>query len=116
MYDRCTHMRKFTLLLALITIACGGTFEEAKNPNVAVGAPPQSERCAELDDRAAFYGGAGKGAAVLAGGSGLATIATDDKTARMVLAISSASMGAIAAGAGWVSSSASTSWARECSQ
>lgn len=119
-FDGMTKLAPF-IVFALVIAGCGGTFEEAKNPNVAVGAPPQSERCAELDDRAAWMGGTAKFSGALAGASGLATIAVPDSMggadeARVGLAISSAVMGGVAVGAGFISSSASTSWARECAQ
>ena len=104
------------LLLALLLTGCQGSFEEAKNPHMLVGAPPQSARCAELDDRAAWSGGVAKASAVLGGGSGLSTVAVDDEKLRIGLAIGSAVMGGVAVGAGFVSSSAATSWARECSR
>jgi hypothetical protein len=111
--DRVTPVL-LVMLAAILMGGCSGTFEEARDPRVALGAPPQSDRCAELDDRAAFYGGAAKGSALLAGGAGLATIPASDDRVRLGLAIGSAAMGAIAAGSGFVSSSAATSWAREC--
>lgn len=108
-------------VLTLIIAGCGGTFEEAKNPKVAVGAPPQSERCAELDDRAAWTGGTAKLAGALSGASGLATIAVPDSMShadefRVGLAVTSGVAAGVAVGAGYVSSAASTSWARECSR
>ena len=62
------------VLLAVGLGGCAGSFEEARDPGVALGAPPQSERCGELDDRHQMFGGLAKGSAVLGGGAGLATI------------------------------------------
>jgi hypothetical protein len=79
-----------------------------------MGAAPLSARCIALDDRHALAGGVGKGSAVLGGGAGLSTIAVDDKTAKLSLAISSAVLAAIAAGSIYVSDQAASSFAEEC--
>lgn len=104
------------LVLGLVVTlsGCAGSFEAARGPSLKIGASPPSARCMQLDDRQQFYGGSAKMAAVLSGGTGLATIATDDKTARLALAISAGVLGAVAAGAGFVQQGAATSWAAEC--
>lgn len=104
------------LLLALMPslMGCSGSFEEARNPSVALGAPPQSQRCADLDDRHALWGGVAKTSAVLAGGSGLATIPVEQDEVRIGLAVGAATMGAVAAGSGFISEAAAASWANEC--
>jgi hypothetical protein len=115
-----------TLALLLLS-GCAGSLEAARGPraahvdntpgHVAVmveGAP--SERCAQLDDRHAFYGGISKGSAVLAGGAGLATVPVDDKGARIGLAIGAAVMAAVAATSTFIQEASSESWSRECAQ
>jgi hypothetical protein len=100
----------FALLQLFLTCGCTGTI--ASSPKV--GAASLSARCVALDDRHALAGGVGKGSAVLGGGAGLSTIAVDDKTAKLSLAISSAVLAAIAAGSIYVSDQAASSFAEEC--
>ena len=76
-------------------------------------APATPARCAQLDDRAILWGGIGGASAALAGASGLSTVATDDRALRTSLAVSSVVMGAVAAGAAYVSRSSSERWASE---
>jgi hypothetical protein len=103
------------VLLALSTFGCGGSFEEARNPKITMGAAPQSERCASLDDTKRFWGGGSKFMGALGGGAGIAIIPVKDETGRIVLASSAAGLAAAAIGAGFISDDAATSWARECS-
>ena len=83
--------------IALVVLSGCGHFRPASAPLSGFVASP--DRCATLDDRATWSGGVAAGAGLLAGGSGLSTIASDDKTARLSLAIGAGVMGAIAAGA-----------------
>lgn len=110
-------MRLAALLLALALPGCAGSFEEARGPHVRMGVSPELvARCQTLDDRKTFWGGGAKFGAALSGASGLAAIPVENKDARLALALSSATMAGVAVAAGYVSDSASTSWARECSK
>lgn len=106
---------KTVLILALALTGCAGSFEVARAPKRVGAAQPPSERCIELDDRHAFWGGSSKFSAALAGASGLSTIPIEDERARIGLAAGSAVAAAIAVGADFISDSAGESWARECS-
>ncbi len=59
---------------------------------------PLPERCMQLDDRHSMYTMIGAGSALLAGGTGLSTLASENPTAKLTLALSSLAFGAIAAG------------------
>jgi hypothetical protein len=106
------------LLLIALPGCLAGSFEEARlaglNPQARAAAPPPTERCVSLDSQHRNWGGVSKISAVLAGGSGLSTIPAEDKTLRIGLAAGAAATAALAAGAGYLSESAATSWAREC--
>jgi hypothetical protein len=109
------------LAAAVLTGGCAGSLNEARSSGqaarVGAGEPKSTpDRCASLDDRRAVWGGIGKGAAVLAGGSGISTLPLDEHPELQTgAAIGAAVMAAIAAGAVYVSESAGDSWARECS-
>jgi hypothetical protein len=103
------------LLVAFVLSGCAGSFEESRG-SVRVGAPELSQRCIDLDDRHAFWGGTSKFAGALAGISGLAAIPVDSKEARIGLAAGGAFLGASAVGAMVISESAATAWARECAR
>lgn len=108
-------MKRFALVLALSAIVgCAGSFEEARAPKRVAAGPPPSARCNTLDDRHAFWGGSSKFSAALSGASGLSAIPVDDERARLGFAVGGAVFAAVAVGAGFVSESASESWAREC--
>lgn len=107
-------MKLALILLFLSVTGCAGSFEEARAPKRLAASPPPSARCIELDDRHTFWGGSSKFSAALSGASGLSTIPIEDERARIGLAAGSAVLAAVAVGAGFVSESASESWAREC--
>lgn len=107
-------MKHLFLILALSSIGCAGSFEKARAPKRVGAAPPPSARCIDLDDRHAFWGGSSKFSAALSGASGLSAIPIEDENARIGLAVGGAVFAAVAVGAGFVSESASESWAREC--
>lgn len=86
-----------------IALALGGC--RTMRPSVG-GAPATPDRCAALDDRAMVWGGIGGAAGALGGASGLSTIVTDDRAVRTSLAVSAAVLGALAAGAAYVSRTA----------
>jgi len=106
--------------LLLLASGCAMSLEESKlaglDPQARAAAPHPSERCQSLDSQHRTWGGISKISAVLAGGSGISTIPAEDKTLRVGLAAGAAATAALAAGAGYLSESAATSWARECTQ
>lgn len=99
--------------LALLCAGCSGTLGEARHAG-RVGLPPDSPRCQALDDRHATWTSVAKGAAVVAGGAGLGTMADDDPRIRTGLAIGAAAGAVTAAVAVAVADGAAASWAREC--
>jgi hypothetical protein len=103
-------MKRIALALSLALTACSGSFEESR------GALSPTARCAQLDDRHAFWGGFSKFSAALSGASGLATIPITGDTAKVSLGVSGAALAASAVGAAFISESAGTSWARECAK
>jgi hypothetical protein len=112
------------LVLALSTVGCAGSFEEAKIAGLQsrglIGAKPQpTERCITLDDRRQFYGGTAKGTALLGGASGLAALPFDSddpdgKKIKISLAVGGLIMGGIAITAQTIGDGASKSWVAEC--
>lgn len=114
------------MALGLSSTACSGSLEQ----NRAAGANDRKfgltaagagtpERRQTLDSRRAFYGGAGKVAATLAGVSGLSVIPLDDhdqRDLRVGVAAAGVAAAAVAAGAMFVAEAAGESFVRECSQ
>lgn len=77
------------------------------------GTPAAQRRCAGLDSQHRAWGGVAAGSAVLAGSGGLGGVVVKDDAARLSLAISAALIGAIGAGAAYVSNSAAGQWGDE---
>lgn len=90
--------RGLFLLLSLLnaTLGCSSLRMSASVNSSAF--LPLPERCIQLDDRHSMYTMIGAGSALLAGGTGLSTLASDNPTAKLTLALSSLAFGAIAAG------------------
>lgn len=111
------HITILFVVAMTVLPACGGSFEEARGPNLKLGASPElTSRCTTLDDRAAFYGGAAKGSAALSGVAGPSALLVKEDAQKLAIGIAGGVLGAVAVGAGFVSDSAATSWARECSR
>jgi hypothetical protein len=114
-------MIKFMLLCALLTLTsgCAGSFEEARNPKVALGGAPQSARCNSLDSGHRDWSASAMLSAVVAGGTGASMLPEPvRKENAAVIPLAAASLGA----AGWSAFSTAesngfaTAWARECSR
>ena len=83
---------------------------------MAGGVKTPASRCEQLDDRRMWWGGLAKGAAVVAGASGIATLPVkDSEEARIGLAVGALGAATVAAVAIAVEEGAASSWARECS-
>lgn len=113
-------MFRHTLLVVLgfCSVCCVGTLDETKG-RIAVGAPANAstpDRCRSLSDGQALWGSVGAGAAVLSGASGLSTLASDDKSARLALGITSLTVGAVGAGSVFLSQARATAWSAECAK
>ena len=108
-------MRRWLLGLPLLVLGCGGSLGQARRGD-ALGLPPDAPRCQALDDRHAAWSAVAQGAGVLAGASGLGTIADDDPTLRTGLAIGAVAAGAVAAVAVAVADGSAQAWARECTR
>ena len=106
------------MIAALSLTACAGTFEEARlvQPERPVAAAREAGRCTELDDQHRLWGAVGKGSAVLAGASGLATIPIDSREGEIGLAAGAVGTAALAATAVYLSESAAESYVRECTE
>lgn len=100
---------------ALALVGCGGSLGAAKAGD-KLGAAPPSARCQTLDDRHTTWSAVAQGAAVLGGGSGVATLADLGPDYRAPVAVTAVAAGALAAVAVAVSDGAAESWARECSR
>lgn len=110
-----------SLFIALVLLVGCGSLEEGRTAHsaktAAIGATPRpTDYCRSLDGQHRTWGAVAKLSALLAGGSGLATLPVEDKDARTGLAIGSAAAAAIAAGAVYFSEDAAHSWGRDCSQ
>lgn len=113
------RLRYFPILAVLLLTGCAGTFETSRLVTSRGSSPSSSAlsaRCHQLDDRRQLYGGIAKGAAVVAGGVGLASIPAESKGARIGLAAGGVGAAAVAAGAVYVAELAGQSWAEECAQ
>lgn len=106
-------MRIILVACVLAALGCTGSLESARKVGAAKSSPA---RCETLDDRRQFASMVGKGAAVLAGASGLASIPvhSEDKAVRYGVAGGAVLSAAVAAGAMVVAEGASESWVREC--
>lgn len=91
--------------LVLASLAAVSGCARFRAPTLAA-APTSVSRCEQLDDRAQLWGAIGGGTGALAGGAGLSTIASSDRTLRTSLAIGSIVMGALAAGASYLTRAA----------
>ena len=113
-----THQWTLCIGLLVLLTGCVGNFEEARLAGVEAkalsAAEPPSEYCQSLDSQRRWWGGIGQGAAALAGAQGLVTIPVENDRVELGLAIGSATMGAAAVGAAWVSVDAGETWARDC--
>jgi len=97
---------------------CAGSLETARAaaPLAARTASRDTARCRDLDAMRRDWGAVAKGAAVLTGGAGLATIpAREHDTAAIGLAAGAVGAAVVAAVAVSLSESAGEQWARECS-
>lgn len=101
--------------MALIATLCVGCMlapsKSSAPPSVRFEASP--ERCASLDDRQSVWGAVGAGSGLLAGASGLTTIAVPNDGARLGMAITSAVLGAVAAGAEFFARDSAKTFVRE---
>ena len=92
-------------MLCLWLVGCSGFA-----PGNTIASPA---RCAALDDRASMWGAIAAGAGLLGGGTGLSTIASDDKAVRVSLAVGSLVSGALAAGAAYAAHESSQGYVEE---
>ncbi len=106
----------FLALLAFGLTGCAGTFEEAR----LVAASPESKLdvgyCRKLEDRRITWGAVGKGSALLAGASGLATLPVESSDTRLAVGGAALGAGVIAAASVYVSEQAGEAWVRDCSR
>lgn len=107
-------MKHALALIALCSVGCAGSLEEARAPKRVGTSPPPSARCIELDNARATTGGFGKGFTLLGGGAGLATIPAKGDLATG-LGIGAMGSAAVAATLMYLSEAKGESWARECS-
>ena len=110
------------LLLALASIGCGGSFEEAKVAGRAYRATgattaPDGVTCIQLDDSRLFWSGTAKVAATLSGAQGIAILPIPyaNDGARIALAAGALGATSIAVFAAVVSDGKAAQWARYCS-
>lgn len=101
--------------------SCAVSLESSRAQGAAerrAGASPAapSTRCETLDSQHRWGGATAVGAALLAGGSGLAGVEVDadQRQLRQGLAVAAAGMAALAAGAEWYARDAASTWAEEC--
>lgn len=101
--------------LMLSCVACAGSLE-ATRPST-LGAQEPSPYCQGLDSKRQTWGAVAKGAAVLAGASGVSTLPLQGdryETARIGVAAGGIGAAAVAAGAVFLSESAGDRWAEQC--
>ena len=117
-------LKALLLAIALVAVTgCAGSLEQQRAARLSerrLGIdqlPRDTARCESLDATRRDWGAVAKGAAVLAGGSGLSTLPVpdDEREAQIGLAAGALAMATLAAVAIAVEEGAATSWARECS-
>jgi hypothetical protein len=103
-------------VLALLLSGCGGSLSVARGPSGMVAASPAiSARCESLDARHRDWGSIAQGAAVLGGGSGLATLPLDGhEGAQLAVGVTGAVAAVVAAVAVAQVQGAAEAFAREC--
>ena len=119
-------MNRIKLLLFLMLTLLGGCavpLEQARSTSLgarhlAAGETVSTEldlRCKKLDNQRTTWGAMGKGAAALAGGSGVSTIPLDGhRDAQIAMAATSAGLAAFSLTALYVEGKKEEAWAREC--
>lgn len=115
-------MKLATIVALFATIelsGCAGSLDSARTGGLALRLTPATTQptpyCLALDERHAVFGGVAKGAAILSGASGLATLPVNDDGARLGLAIGALAAGSIAASSVFVAEDAATRYVRDCS-
>ena len=109
-------------LFALLFVSCGpvmacaGSLAVARGPSGMVATSPAiSARCESLDARHRDWGSVAQGAAVLGGGSGLATLPLDGhEAAQVAIGVTGAVAAVVAAVAVVQVQGAAEAFAREC--
>lgn len=107
------------LALALLFAGCAPSLHAAQvagaDQRLAGDAPEvSSERCERLSKAERTLRYVAVGSAALSGGSGLGTVATDDRDATQVLAVSAAGLAVVAVTAETVRAEVAADWAKEC--
>lgn len=115
--DRIGPAALLVLLVAVGLSGCApslGSSLAARAPDRAAATPEQARRCRRLDRTESTLRWVSRGAAVLAGGTGLSTIPVDDPEAQAALAVSGAVAGVGAAAAEAVRSEVAADFLAEC--
>lgn len=107
------------ILATALSAGCAGSLDSARTGGLELRLTPTkvqpSPYCVSLDERHALFGGVAKGAAILAGAAGLASLPVDDDAVRLSLAIGALAAGSVAASSVFVAENAADRWARDCS-
>lgn len=103
-------MTRIALVLTLCLSGCASLHSQYRT----VGYAPSPEYCERLDSRFVTTGAIAAGAALGAGTSGLSTIATENRDARLALALTSVGLAMVSAAAGFASQQSASSYARDC--
>lgn len=107
----------FAPVLMFSSCGCSVSLEGARRESGVLGADSTpSERCIQLDNARTTWGAVAKGAAVVAGGTGVSTIPLhDEQGAQVAMAATSAAAAAVGAVAVYVAEQKGDAWSRECS-
>ncbi len=106
------------MFAVLCLVGCAVPLESARREGALLGvsSAPTPGRCESLDDARTTWGAIAKGAAVVAGASGISALPVEDDEARLALAsvgVTGALVGAVAV---YVAEAKGEAWARECSR
>lgn len=109
----------FAVILPLVAVTgtgCAGSLESARPKTLSAESEP-SPYCQGLDSKRQTWGAVAKGAAVVAGASGVSTLPLEGdryETARIGVAAAGVGAAAVAAGAVFISEAAGDRWAEQC--
>ncbi len=107
----------FPVTLLLIATGCAVPLERARRDGPVMGASRViPARCESLDDARTTWGAVAKGAAVVAGASGISAVPLETEEGQIAVASVGAAAAVVGAVAVYVAEQKGEAWARECSR
>jgi hypothetical protein len=106
-----TFSRTIVAIGLLCSSACTLSLPEPHSAVVKAAPPPDPKTCEKYNDRHFWAGTIAAGASLGAGGSGFASLKTDDKNGRLALGITAIVLGVLGAASGFGSQKSASDWA-----